>query len=84
MGGIIGLDNKAKRPEYAKRKWQATKHITTTLMDILDHVRAPSTIDFLSLDIEGAVRTSYRTCMRPPVCAELCGLPPDTSRDPAS
>ena len=32
----------------------AAQHRTVTLTDILDHARAPATIDYLSLDIEGA------------------------------
>ena len=56
LGGIMSnrTDNKAVRPGFAKQEWRATRHTTTTLGAILEHVRAPVTIDYLSLDIEGS------------------------------
>ena len=56
MGGILSdkTDNRQRRPEYAKRQWHVERHTTVTLQEILDHVRAPPVIDYLSLDIEGA------------------------------
>ena len=53
MGGILSnsTDNKVRHPSWGKRQWQTSKHITVTLNDILDHVHAPSTIDYMSLDV---------------------------------
>lgn len=59
QGGILSnhTDNTAEHgPNHAGggRRWLVTQHRTVTLTEILDHAHAPSTVDFLSLDIEGA------------------------------
>ena len=63
MGGILSekTDNRQRRPEYAKRQWHIEKHTTVTLKQVLDHAHAPSTIDYISLDIEGAEYEAMRT-----------------------
>ena len=56
LGGILSktTDNKEAQPNGTDRNWVVTQHRTVTLTDILHHAKAPSTIDYLSLDIEGA------------------------------
>ena len=53
--------------------WRVESHTTVTLDDILERVRAPSTIDYLSLDVEGAeeVRTHMPALGFPMRCLRL-------------
>ena len=53
VGGIVGLENQA----YSVHREQATNQRavrSVLLADVLDAVGAPRTIDYLSMDIEGA------------------------------
>ncbi|KAL7524816.1 hypothetical protein ACHAWF_001099 [Thalassiosira exigua] len=52
-GGIVDdrFDNKAARP---KSNSKPVNMFTTTLTDVLERFRVPPTIDYLSLDVEGA------------------------------
>jgi len=53
-GGLVDgdrFDNKASRP---KTDIKPTPMFTTTLSDVLGRFQAPPTIDYLSLDVEGA------------------------------
>ena len=67
FGGIQGIgDLAAQGPASAnamgnaptakgvKVGWKKEKHVTVSLADLLAHVGAPRTIDYLSLDVEGA------------------------------
>jgi hypothetical protein len=56
MSGIIGeeFDNKYNATEMVERAPYIVKLTTTTLTQILDFVKAPTIIQYLSLDIEGA------------------------------
>jgi len=56
FGGILSdtTDNRVAQPKSAQRKWAVTTHTSVTLIDILIDAKAPSAIDYLSLDIEGA------------------------------
>ena len=57
FGGILSnsTDNSVRgQPTFGHKKWNVVKHTSVTLGDILDHANAPKTIDYLSLDIEGA------------------------------
>jgi len=53
-GGLVDgdrFDNKASKP---KTHIRPTRMFTTTLSDVLGRFQAPTTIDYLSLDVEGA------------------------------
>jgi hypothetical protein len=55
-GGLVGegLDNFNRHPRGLGRP-PATMDLTTrTLLDVLSHAHAPTTVDYLSLDVEGA------------------------------
>ena len=56
FGGIVRPDRNLRgareQPGLAKR-WGVEEHTTSSLVDILDHLGAPSVIEYLSLDAEG-------------------------------
>lgn len=50
LGGIVGEEYDNQKNDESNTE----THITTTLEQILDHVKAPKIIDYFSLDVEGA------------------------------
>jgi hypothetical protein len=62
-GGVEGLSD--AEPTTKTRRtaggWRTEKHISVALTDLLDSINAPSTISYLSLDVEGAEDSVLRT-----------------------
>ena len=54
FGGIIGSNFDNKQPTSKREKDQVQKRYTLSLETILDMFDAPTVIDYLSLDVEGA------------------------------
>jgi len=57
MSGILSNSTDLK----SDRGWVRAEMPSTTLMEILQHVRAPRVVNYLSLDIEGAEYEALRT-----------------------
>jgi len=69
LSGIVGFDNKANLTADSNARYVAkgskvsfvdTRAVTTRLIDLLRYHNAPTTIDYLSLDVEGAEEAVLR------------------------
>ena len=54
FGSIVGLDPIHGKLGSIRAGWREQQLVTVTLHDLLRYVNAPSVIDYLSLDVEGA------------------------------